>query len=50
MVIVLHSPTEEMVNNYLSKLLQESLYRLHRNAIMWIMSVDYNKYKLEYAS
>ena len=49
MVVVLYSPTKEIVSNYLSKPLQGFLFRLHRNAIMRITSADYDQYKMEYA-
>ena len=39
-----------MVSDYLSKPLQGSLFRLHRNAIMGITSDDFYRYKLEYAA
>jgi len=45
-----YCPTKEMVSDYLSKSLQGSLFRTHRNAIMGITEQDeaesFNAYKL----
>ena len=48
-IVVMYCPTKEMVRDYLSKLLQESLFRTHRNALMGITSEQEIQYKLVYA-
>ena len=45
-----YCPTNEIMSNYLSKPVQESLFRLHRNAIMEITNEEYDRYELEYAA
>ena len=45
-----YCPTKEMVSDHLSKPVQESLFRLHHNAIMEITNEEYDRYKMEYAA
>ena len=49
-IVVTYCPTKEMVNNYLFKLLQGSLFCLHRNTLMGITSELADNYKMEYAA
>ena len=47
-IVVSYCPTKEMVADYLSKPLQGSLFRLHRNVIMGLTPEMVDQYKLEY--
>ena len=47
-IVVTYCPTKEMVADYLSELLQGSLFRLHRNAIMGLTTEMVDQYELEY--
>ena len=49
-IVVTYCPTKEMVSDYLSKPLQDSLFRIHHNTRMGITSEQADKYKLEYAA
>ena len=48
-MIVNCCPTKEMVSDYLSKPLQGSLFRTHRNTLMGISEADCITYKVAYA-
>ena len=48
-IIVTYCPTKEMVSDSLSKPLQGSLFRTHRNILMSILEADYIIYKVAYA-
>ena len=48
-ITVVYCPTKEMTSDYLSKLLQESLIRLHRNTLMGLTPALDIQYKLSYA-
>ena len=48
-IIVTYCPTKEMVSDYLSKPLQSSLFRTHRNTLMGILEADCITYKVAYA-
>ena len=45
-----YCPAKEMVSDYLSKQIQGSLFRLHRNAVIGIINEEYDRYELEYAA
>jgi hypothetical protein len=47
-MVVSYCPTKEMVSDYFTKPLQGSLFRQHRNAIMGVTSLDYDRYELAY--
>ena len=47
-VIVTYCPTKEMVSDYLSKPLQGSLFRTHRNTLMDISAAEESLYKIVY--
>ena len=49
MMIVTYCPTKEMVSDYLSKLLQGSLFRTHCNTLIGISEADCITYKVAYA-
>ena len=49
-ITVEYCPTKEMVSDYLSKPLQGSLFRLHRNTLMGVTTELVDQYKLEYAA
>ena len=49
-IVVTYCPTKEMVADYLSKLLQGSLFRLYRNTLMGITPELVDQYQMEYAS
>ena len=49
-ITVEYCPTKEMVSDYLSKPLQGSLFRLHRNTLMDVTPELADQYKLEYAA
>ena len=48
-VNVSYCPTKEMVLDYLSKSLQGSLFRTHRDSIMGISKEDHDRYLMEYS-
>ena len=48
-IIVTYCPTKEMVSGYLSKLLQDSLFRTYHNTLMGILEADCLFYKVAYA-
>ena len=48
-IVVTYCPTKEMVSDYLSKLLQGSLFWVHRNTLMGITPAINIQYKLLYA-
>ena len=50
LIVMSYCPTKEMVSDYLSKPIQGSLFRLHRNAIMGITNEEYDRYVLEFAA
>ena len=50
LIVMSYCPTKEMVSDYLSKPIQGSLFRMHRNAIMGITNEEYDRYELEYAA
>ena len=47
-IVVTYCPTKEMVSDYLSKPLQDSLFRDHRNTLMGITPAIDIQYKLLY--
>ena len=47
-VVITYCPTKEMVSDYLTKPLQGSLFREHRNGILGISSDDIVRYKMDY--
>ena len=47
-VVITYCPTKEMVSDYLTKPLQGSLFRTHRNGILGISSDDVIRYKMDY--
>mmetsp|Transcript_21380 Transcript_21380/g.21710 ORF Transcript_21380/g.21710 Transcript_21380/m.21710 type:complete len:181 (+) Transcript_21380:414-956(+) len=49
-IVVTYCPTKKMVSNYLSELLQGSLFRTHCNTFMGITLEQADQYKLEYAA
>ena len=49
-IVVTYCLTKEMVADYLSKLLQGSLFCLHRNTLMGITSELADQYQIEYAT
>ena len=49
-IVVTYCPTNKMVSDYLSKLLQGSLFQTHHNALMGVTSEQADQYKLEYAT
>ena len=48
-IVVTYCPTKEMVSDYLSKPLQGSLFRVHRNTLMGITPAIDIQYKLLHA-
>ena len=48
-IIVSYCPTKEMVSDYLSKPLQGSIFRTHRNTLMSVTTEQEIQYKLAYA-
>ena len=48
-IAVTYCPTTEMVSDYLSKPLQDSLFRTQRNTLMGVTSEQEIQYKLAYA-
>ena len=48
-ITVVYCPTKEMTSDYLSKPLQRSLFRLHRNTLMGLTPALDAQYKLSYA-
>jgi hypothetical protein len=47
-VRIVYCPTKEMVSDYLTKPLQGSLFRVHRNSIMGVSEDSLTWYKEEY--
>jgi hypothetical protein len=47
-VRIVYCPTKEMVSDYLTKPLQGSLFRVHRNSIMGVSEDSLSRYKEEY--
>ena len=48
-IVMMFYPTKEMVSDYLSKPLQGSLFRTHRNTLMGILAVEDSIYQIAYA-
>ena len=48
-IVVMYCPTKEMVSDYLSKLLQGSLFQTHHNTLIGISLAEEIQYKLAYA-
>ena len=48
-IVVTYRPTKEMTSDYLSKPLQGSVFRLHRNTLMGLSPALNIQYKLSYA-
>ena len=46
---VTYCPTKEIVSDYLSKLLQGSLFQKHHNTLLGITPEQVDQYKLKYA-
>ena len=47
-VRIVYSPTKEMVSDYLTKLLQCSLFRTHQNSIVEILENELSRYQEEH--
>jgi hypothetical protein len=47
-VRIVYCPTKEMVSDYLTKPLQGSLFRTHRNSIMGVSEMELSRYQDEY--
>jgi hypothetical protein len=45
---IVYCPTKEMVSDYLTKPLQGSLFRTHRNSIMGVSEKELSRYQDEY--